>query len=201
VGTGSVLVASQELSRCSIRIDISKEFIHIAKTRLSEVDRLGNSFPPSYQLIQDNAENIDSYIADNTIGLVITSPPYWDILTQKRTADYKEIRTYGGLDGDLGEIHDYQKFLNAFCGIMQSIYNKLKKDKYCCIVLMDLRKKDKFYPFHMDVCGFMTNKIGFFLDDIIIWNRGKEYNNLRPLGHPYVFRINKIHEYILIFKK
>ena len=44
-------------------------------------------------------------------------------------------------------------------------------------------------------------EIGFLLDDIIIWDRRQEYNHLRPLGYPSVFRINKVHEYILIFKK
>ena len=43
--------------------------------------------------------------------------------------------------------------------------------------------------------------IGFLFDDLIIWDRKHEYNNLRPLGHPSVFRINRVHEYILIFQK
>jgi hypothetical protein len=47
----------------------------------------------------------------------------------------------------------------------------------------------------------MMKAIGFVLEDIIIWNREREYNNLRPLGYPYVFIVNKVHEYILIFKK
>jgi len=42
---------------------------------------------------------------------------------------------------------------------------------------------------------------GLVLEDIIIWDRSKEYNNLKPLGFPYVFRVNKVHEYILVFKK
>ena len=44
-------------------------------------------------------------------------------------------------------------------------------------------------------------EIGFEFEDIIIWDRKQEYSNLRPLGYPYVFRVNKVHEYILIFKK
>ena len=43
--------------------------------------------------------------------------------------------------------------------------------------------------------------VGFLFDDIIIWDRRRDYNNLRPLGYPSVFRINKVHEYILIFQK
>ncbi len=42
--------------------------------------------------------------------------------------------------------------------------------------------------------------IGFIYDDLIIWNRKGEYNNLRPLGYPSVFRVNKIREFVLIFK-
>jgi len=38
-------------------------------------------------------------------------------------------------------------------------------------------------------------------DDIIIWDRQQDYNNMKPLGYPYKYRINKVHEYILIFIK
>lgn len=201
VGTGSTIVAAQELGRSSIGIDISQEFIDIAQLRLSEVSTLHSREAVAYRLVKDSAENLDNYIKRNTIGCCITSPPYWDILTQRRTADYKDVRTYGGLAHDLGEIHNYKEFLLGLRNIMAKVFTVLKPNKYCCIILMDLRKKNKFYPLHMDVCEFMTNHIGFELDDIIIWDRGSEYNNLRPLGHPYVFRVNKIHEYILIFKK
>jgi hypothetical protein len=52
----------------------------------------------------------------------------------------------------------------------------------------------------MDITAKMQ-EIGFTLDDIIIWDRRQEYNNLRPLGYPSVFRVNKVHEFILIFQK
>jgi hypothetical protein len=67
-------------------------------------------------------------------------------------------------------------------------------------VVMDIRKKSKFYPFHIDI-SLLMEEIGFDLDDIIIWDRRREYNNVRPLGYPSVFRINKVHEFIMIFKK
>jgi hypothetical protein len=40
-----------------------------------------------------------------------------------------------------------------------------------------------------------------FRRDIIIWDRRQDYNNFRPLGYPAVFRVNKAHEFILIFQK
>ena len=45
--------------------------------------------------------------------------------------------------------------------------------------LGDIHKHNKFYPFHIDTINFME-MIGFELDDIIIWDRKSEYNNLRP---------------------
>jgi hypothetical protein len=65
---------------------------------------------------------------------------------------------------------------------------------------MDLRKKDAFYPYHMDLAKKIV-EVGFVLDDIIIWDRRMDYNNLRALGYPYAFRINKAHEFLMIFQK
>jgi DNA modification methylase len=65
---------------------------------------------------------------------------------------------------------------------------------------MDIRKGPKLYQLHSDLTRKME-EIGFTLNDIIIWDRQKEYNNMRPLGYPYSFIINKIHEYILIYQK
>jgi DNA modification methylase len=134
------------------------------------------------------------------VDLVITSPPYWDILTAKRSADRKEIRKYSDSKEDLGNISDYNVFLDKLKEAFAGVYKVLKKGKYCIVVVMDIRKKSKFYPFHMDVVNKMQ-EIGFELDDIIIWDRQKEYNNMRPLGYPFVFRVNKVHEFILIFRK
>ena len=83
---------------------------------------------------------------------------------------------------------------------MYKVRSVLKRGCYCVINVMDLRVKNRLYTFHSDLYSEMQ-KIGFILDDIIIWDRGKEYNNLRPLGYPYKFRINRVHEYLLIFEK
>jgi len=100
----------------------------------------------------------------------------------------------------LGNIKSYEEFLDALKGVFAKVYQATKTGGFCCVNVMDLRKKSKFYPYHIDVVNFMA-ELNFELDDIIIWDRKQEYNNLRPLGYPYVFRVNKIHEFILIFKK
>jgi len=130
----------------------------------------------------------------------ITSPPYWNILSQKRTADSKNIRDYGDTAEDLAKIPDYGEFLRQLSEVFRQVLVTLKPGAYCIVNVMDLRKKNKFYPFHSDIAKMME-EIGFIYDDLIIWDRRHEYNNLRPLGYPSVFRINKVHEYLLIFQK
>ncbi len=198
-GSGSTLIAAKNLKRRSKGIELSDNFIKIYNERIKKLSLFDvNKYEPD--LIKGDARDLLKYIKRNTVQLTITSPPYWDILNQKRTADYKEIRKYSDVETDLGNIRSYNQFLETLKDIFSNVYLVTKKEGFCCIVVMDLRKKNKFYPFHMDTIGFMS-EIGFSLDDIIIWDRRQEYNNLRPLGHPYVFRINKVHEFILIFKK
>lgn len=93
-----------------------------------------------------------------------------------------------------------EKFLKALQRVFESVYKVLKKGKYCIVIVMDIRKGPKFYPFHSDVANLMQ-EIGFIYDDLIIWDRRHEYNNMRPLGYPYVFRINRAHEFVLVFHK
>jgi DNA modification methylase len=147
-----------------------------------------------------DANDLEQFVEPASIDLVVTSPPYWDILLEKRTADYKPIRHYGDDVKDLGKIRDYDEFLSALQKIFRKVYAALRSGAYCCVVVMDIRKKNRFYPYHADFAQRME-EIGFIYDDLIIWDRRHEYNNLRPLGYPSVFRINKVHEFILIFQK
>ncbi|MBM3235351.1 site-specific DNA-methyltransferase [Candidatus Poribacteria bacterium] len=198
VGVGSTLIAAKEYGKDSIGIEISPQFANIAKNRVIGVITFkGNAEATVYTA--DSRETL-KYVKPNSVDFVITSPPYWNILLEKRTADYKEQRHYGEAEADLGKISDYKEFLSELRKIFEQVYVTLKPEKYCCVVVMDLRKKSNFYPYHMDVALFMQ-EIGFIFDDIILWDRRHEYNNLRPLGYPSVFRINKAHEFILIFKK
>ena len=39
------------------------------------------------------------------------------------------------------------------------------------------------------------------LEEYVIWDRQIDYNNMKTLGYPYVFRFNKVHEFICIYWK
>ncbi len=199
VGAGSTLIACQNLGRSGVGIDINKEYIKLAKNRLKNSDTYKNKISEQ-KLIHGTAEAVLAQMESESIDLVFTSPPYWNILTQKRTADMKKTRDYSKPDGNLGHIDCYEEYIFSIQDIFSDIYRIMKNKSYCVINVMDIRKKSQFFPLHIDVSSALQ-EIGFILDDIIIWDRRTEYNNLRPLGYPYVFRINKVHEFLLIFKK
>jgi len=197
-GIGSTVVAAQRLGKQGIGIEISPEYALKARKRLGQ--KTLENHDSEGIIYNVNALDMLNYVGENTVDLVVTSPPYWNILSEKRSADYKEIRNYGNLEGDLSSIENYDDFLKELKKVFECVYKVMREGAYCCVIVMDIRKKNNFYPFHSDIASFMKD-IGFIYDDIIIWDRRHEYNNMRPLGYPAVFRVNKAHEYILIFQK
>ena len=191
-GIGSTMIAAQNTGRYGIGIDLSYDFCKIAKSRLKKDKKI--------EIINGDSEIVLKKIKNKYFDLCITSPPYWDILNMTRTADNKNKRNYSNKKSDLGNIDDYDKFISKLMDIFKEVQRTLKAGGYCIINVMDIRKKSYFYPLHIDVSNAMQ-KLGFTLDDIIIWDRQQDYNNMRPLGYPFKFRINKVHEYLLIFLK
>ncbi len=204
LGIGSTLKAAYKLGKRGIGIDLNKEYCKIAKKRVEIIQedlfskKRKDFFQP--EIYNDDARNLNKYIKDNSVDLVVTSPPYWDILNMKRTADNKNKKNYSGSKKDIGNTVSYEDFLEDLKNIYRGVYRALKPNKRCCSVVMDIRKKDKFYPFHEDQTRIMR-EIGFELEEYVIWDRQKEYNNMKTLGYPYVFRFNKVHEYICIYWK
>jgi len=198
MGSGSTLVGACLLGRTGIGFEIYPEYIELAKQRLNFYTRHGCS--SSFVIYPHDARELSHFLEPCSIDFCFTSPPYWNILTQRRTADNKESRNYGNSKIDLGQVESYTDFLAELVKIFYEVFVTLKPGKYCVVNVMDLRKGSLFYPFHSDIAS-QLERIGYIFDDILIWDRSHEYNNLRPLGFPSVFRINKVHEYLLIFQK
>ena len=104
------------------------------------------------------------------------------------------------LDREPKTSDDHEKFLTALADVFTDVLSALKAGAYCCIVVKDMRTKNRFLPVHSDLSSQLT-KTGFVFHDLIIWDRGREYDGLRPLGYPTVFYLNRVHEYVLIMQK
>lgn len=191
-GTGSSLLASHNLGRPATGIDLSEEFCEIAKKRV-ELDQ-------NIHIIHGDSFIELEKLEENSFDLCVTSPPYWDILNMKRSADGKEAVNYSEKANDMGNIPNYNEFISSLGELFSKVNRVLKPGAYCLVNVMDIRKKSEFYPLHSDLATELKQH-GFIYDDLIIWDRQQDYNNMRPLGYPCKYRINKVHEYIMIFIK
>ena len=76
-------------------------------TELDAFDRqVALSDPPRATIHRGSASELSRHVEPDSVDLCISSPPYWNILNQRRTADLKDIRHYGNLTGDIGTIDD-----------------------------------------------------------------------------------------------
>lgn len=191
-GIGSTIVAAQKLGCNAVGIDLSSDFCEIARKRIGNDNKI--------RIINGDSFEVLKTLPDNSFDICVTSPPYWDILNMKRSADQKESVNYSDKENDVGNIQNYDDFISTLSNLFSSVNRVLKKGGYCIVNVMDIRKKSNFYSLHSDLATALQ-KVGFIYDDIIIWDRQSDYNNMRPLGYPYKFRINKVHEYLLIFIK
>jgi len=217
LGSGSTLIAARKKGYSGVGFEIVRDFVKLSLQRITaplplEGDKVAvqlvlpgeqvnlNQSRQAIAIIYDDARNMETYLPKTSISTLITSPPYWVIHRRARTADYKKPRPYSEMASDLGNIERYEDFLAELKKIFVSAYRLLKPSAYCIVNVMDLRYGASFIPYHVDIITQLT-QIGFSLEDIIIWNRVKEYNNLRPLGYPHKFIVNKVHEYLLVFRK
>lgn len=197
-GVGSTIIAAKNLNKKGIGVELNSNFCEISKQRLSQSTLIDSKFES--KIICEDSRKLSNFIEKESVDLCINSPPYWDILNQKRTVDDRKIGNYSDSEIDVGNIEDYKKFLEELKRVYTEVYKVLKPNKRCCVVVMDIRKKDKFYPLHMDITKIME-EIGFELEEFVIWDRQHEYNNMKTLGYPWVFRFNKVHEFICIYWK
>ena len=196
-GSGSTLIAAAQAGMSAVGFDINPDYLDVFKKRLTAHSVASNQW--CYE-IQD-ARTLTDKIAPASAEICITSPPYWDILSRRRTADGKQAKSYSKNKDDLGNIDDYDEFLTALQLVAKQINISLRSQGYFILNVMDIRKGPIFYPLHHDATTAILASGNFSLEDIIVWDRQSDYNSMRPLGYPYKFIINKVHEYLLVFRK
>ena len=200
-GVASTLKACALNERKGIGIELSQKWVNLSKKRLKE--EVTDS--SQQKIIKGDSRKVLGKLDKESIDFVVTSPPYWQILS--KPADHKVTKErieknldtkYSVSKDDLGNIENYDEFLKELKIICKKCFGLLKDGKYMVIVVSDFRHKSKYIPFHSDVsvmmeeCGFDTKSMS-----ILVQNAKK----LFPYGYPYDFVPNIHHQFILIFKK
>ena len=184
------------------KINLDKAIPMLAKneTELSKIrDEILNLSTTQTIHISDSRDL--SMIQDDSVHLVVTSPPYWN------------LKKYNDHDNQLGHIDDYQQFLDQLDKVWQECYKKLVIGGRLVIVVGDvlLSRREfgrhKVVPLHADI-QVRCEKIGFDNLAPIIWHKISNAKfevegNSKFLGKPYEPNgiIKNDIEYILMLRK
>lgn len=204
-GVGSTLKACAVNGREGVGIELVKKYVDLSKERLKkEVSAEESELINTNQKViyGDSLKKIKGF-EDDYFDFVVTSPPYWSILSKvdhkakneriDKDLDFK----YSDLKNDLGNIQNYDEFLKILSGFFNDCSRILKPKKYMCIVVSDFRHKDKFYMFHSDLAQKLEEG-NFALKGItVLYQRHKK---IFPYGYPYSYVPNIHHQYIIILQ-
>lgn len=135
-----------------------------------------------HRLINGDAREL-AFLNDNSVHLVVTSPPYWN------------LKRYNENPDQLGHIQDYEAFLFELEKVWRHVYRILVPGGRLVCVVGDVcvARRDfgrhLVFPLHADIC-VICRRIGFDNLNPIIWHKiaNASYeveNGSKFLGKPY----------------
>jgi DNA modification methylase len=186
VGAGTTLIEAKLLVRNALGMDINPQAIEITNSALRF-----KHHPPSEQKVKVGDARDLSFLKDNSFDLVLTHPPYMNII---RYSD-------GKIEGDLSNIASLPKFCDEIEKIARELFRVLKSGKFCAILIGDTRKAKHFVPLAFNVMQRFL-KVGFVLKEDIIkvqhhCKTTQRWQGKAKLGKFYLI----MHEHLFVFRK
>ena len=202
VGTGSTLLAARIAGRNAVGVEINPRYASMARSRLEEA-------PPSdgtrQLVLQGNSRNLQMVLDENKVQKVdfcITSPPYWNQL--KRASLRQRERKQKGLDTsysedpeDIGNISDYEEFLDSQKRIFDQVFGIMKVGGYLVVVTNNVFSEGRLYPLAFETLTSLAKT--WVPKDERVWLHDDK--RLLPLGIHNAWVGNRSHQYCLIFRK
>lgn len=152
----------------------------------------------THKLIQGDSRNL-SLIKDNSVHLIITSPPYW------------QLKDYGN-DGQIGFHDSYESYINNLNAVWAECYRVLHDGCRLCINIGDQFARSVYYgrykviPIRTEIIRFCET-LGMDYMGAVIWQKQTTMNTTGggavmgsfPYPRNGILKID--YEFILIFKK
>ena len=141
-------------------------------------------------------------VANDSISLTVTSPPYWNAIDYDIHAQDSEqfYRTRSYSNG----FADYSDYLDWLESIFTELHRVTKPGGFCAIVIGTVLFEGNHYPVPFDLSSRLTNKEWLFHQDII-WHKCtagvKRAGVSIQKPYPGYYYPNIMNEYILIFRK
>jgi DNA modification methylase len=202
-GVASTMKACALNGRHGIGIELSDHWAKLGRERLSK------EIPPDLRnateqriIVGDSREKLSDF-GDESVDLIVTSPPYWNILSKIDHKMRKRVKAglatkYSAVEGDLGNLPSYDTFLTQLAHVFANCVRVLRTSRYMCVIVSDFRHKSRFYLFHADLVNRLE-PLGLCLKGVKILYQSQKA--VFPYGYPFAYVPNIHHQYILIFQK
>lgn len=152
-----------------------------------------------------------SEVLDNTVNVIITSPPYFNIKDYSK--DGRQEKTHSDKnDNDMGSIDEYNEFIDNLLRVWKECERVLVPNGKLIIntPLMPMKKSDLSTHYNRDIFNLdsdiqnsIRKKTGLFLYDLYIWNRTNSTKNLMfgSYPNPGNFYAQNTSEFITVYVK
>lgn len=202
-GSGTTAYAAIRHERNALMVDQNPEYVAMMNRGVDDLSGTLDywGIRDRVTVTQADARHLD-FVEDSSIGLVVTSPPYWN------KADY------GEQDTNLGKISSYKEFFRQMEPALRECYRVLMPGRKLCLVTANVNQHTNHglltFPLATDFTNLLR-EIGFVMVNEVIWSKDKtggkwgSYGVQRPIFGSYPYPPNllfkNVHEYILIFAK
>jgi tRNA G10 N-methylase Trm11 len=206
-GVGSTLLACALSQRRGFGIELSQQYIDIYKQICQREPQKYQAMPLLMGDARDAAA-MPQILVNAPYNLILTDPPYSDMLSRPRTKqDAGEATPFTQDGNDLGNIEStiegkppYAAFLDELCAIMADASGLLIKGGYLVVFCKDFQPTAYHHNLlHADMVSSLSEIPGLRYRGMRIW--ANLTPKLYPYGYPYAFVANQIQQYILIFRK
>lgn len=206
VGSGTTLLAAQDLERNAIGFDLKQEYVDLSNERVANPP---DNHPCKQIAVCDDARNIANRITPGTVKLAFTSPPYANILNRERknksrrgdlrkNEQFGKVEQYSQDPRDLGTlaVDDFEKVISDIFLAMKPVF----MDKaHILINITDAWIDGRRVPLHINIINAMLNA-GYEFRNTIIWDRRNLVNKIGIFGWPSSYiTMGTTFEYILDF--
>lgn len=204
VGSGTSLVAAQDLNRNAVGFDLQSKYIELCAERLAS----NNLFNQAQQVaIQDDALHAPNYLDPGSVSLIWTSPPYANLLNRRRknksrrdrnNEQLHKVEQYSQDPRDLGTMA-LDDYTTAMGDIFERLLPLLRPKGHCVINVPDMWWENERITIHVSLVNELRQR-GYELRNTIIWDRTNIVNNIGIFGYPSNYiTMGTTFEYLLDF--
>lgn len=210
MGVASTLKACALNGRLGTGIELNPEYCRWGRERLMvEVspDQL-ERYPQ--RIIEGDARLVVREFGEDAYAFVLTSPPYWRILSKRPDA---KARASGALRNgslaysddprDFACIQRYEEFVQEMANFLVSLRRVLQPRRYMAVIVSDFRHGSVLYPYHADLVTAIRDQQECLDRQLVLQGISilvQDQKQLFAYGYPTAYVPNIHHHYILIYR-